>query len=48
MITWLRYCPHNELLIWLCRGWMISDELHGTSHGSYSVLLAYHGEQPPT
>lgn len=39
MITYLRYVPHNQLLAFLAKGWKISDELHGSNHGQWSVLM---------
>ena len=48
MIIWLRYVPHHQMLQFLARGWEISDELHFTNHGHYSVLMAYYGEDYPT
>ena len=41
MITYLRYVPHNQLLVFLAKGWEISDELHGASHGEWSVLMVW-------
>ena len=41
--TTLKFCPHNELLSHLSKGWTLSDELHGTSHGHWSVLLEWKG-----
>lgn len=47
MITWLRYVPHGDLLRFLAMGWVISDELHGTSHGNYSILMRWEGIGEP-
>ena len=41
MITWLRYTPHSQLLLYLARGWVIEDELHESNHGNWSVLMRW-------
>lgn len=46
-MIWLRYVPHAQLLRFLATGWAISDELHGTNHGEYSVLMIWEGEGEP-
>lgn len=46
-MIWLRYVPHNQILLFLARGWQISDELHGTSHGAYSVLMCIESDTEP-
>jgi hypothetical protein len=47
MITWLRYVPHHAINIHLAKGWKLVDELHGTSHGNYSVLMRWGGKNEP-
>lgn len=47
MITYFRYVPHSQIVIYLARGWTIDDEMHGTSHGVWSVLMRYEGEGEP-
>ena len=47
-MIWLRYVSHSQILLYLAKGWSISDELHGTNHGNYSVLMQYDGEGEPT
>lgn len=47
MITWLRYVPHSQMLLFLSRGWVIDDELHMTSHGEYAVLMRWPFETEP-
>lgn len=47
-MIWLRYVPHSQILLYLAKGWSISDELHGTSHGVWSILMQYDGEGEPT
>lgn len=47
MITWLRYVPHGDLLRHLALGWIIRDELHGTNHGHFAVLMIWRGDGPP-
>ncbi len=47
-MIWLRYVPHPQMLQFLARGWAISDELHGTSHGNYSVLMVWEGDGEPS
>ena len=46
-ILWLRMVPHSDLLRRLAEGWVVSDELHGTNHGNYSVLGVWAGEGEP-
>lgn len=56
-MLWLQYVPHAQIVAFLAKGWRISDELHGTNHGHYSVLMCiesdptqteriYHGQRP--
>lgn len=47
-MTWLRFCPHSQMLRFLAKDWILVDELHGTNHGHWSVLLQYSGEGEPT
>lgn len=47
MIQFLKYVVHGEMLAHLARGWRLSDELHGTSHGHYAVLMVWAGEGEP-
>lgn len=46
-MIWLRYVHHAQILRFLATGWAISDELHGTNHGEYSVLMIWEGEGEP-
>ena len=46
-MIWLQYVPHHKILLYLAEGWSISDELHGTPHGHYSVLMQYDGDGDP-
>lgn len=46
-MSWFKYVRHSEILVYLARGWSISDELHGTSHGNWSVLMRWDGEGEP-
>jgi hypothetical protein len=47
MIQFLKYVVHGSILVHLAEGWAISDELHGTPHGNYSVLMVWMGEGEP-
>ena len=47
MITWLRFVTHAEIGSFLAKGWTISDDLSGTPHGAYSVLMIWTGEGEP-
>jgi len=47
-MIWLRYVPHRDILIYLAKGWKISDEMHNTPHGFYSVLMFIECESYPT
>lgn len=46
-VQWLQYVPHNQVVVFLARGWSISDELHGTNHGNYAVLMLWGGVGEP-
>lgn len=46
-MSWFRFVPHSQIVIYLARGWTIDDEMHGTNHGNYSVLMRYEGEGEP-
>ena len=46
--TWLRYVAHGELLRFLALGWRISNDLAGSHHGEYAVLMEWpHESEPP-
>ena len=46
-IQFLKYVPHVDMLQHLASGWRLSDELHGTNHGHYAVLMVWAGEGEP-
>lgn len=46
-IQFLKYVPHVDMLQHLASGWRLSDELHGTNHGHYAVLMVWVGEGEP-
>ena len=46
-IQFLKYVPHVDMLGHLASGWRLSDELHGTNHGHYAVLMVWDGEGEP-
>lgn len=46
-MIWLRYVPHSQILLYLAKGWSISDDLAGTNHGFYSVLMVIESESEP-
>ena len=46
-MIWLRYVPHSQILLYLAKGWSISDDLVGTNHGNWSVLMKWDGEGEP-
>ncbi len=48
MIQWLRYVAHDEVPAYLAKGWVVSDDLFGTPHGDYAVLMLWAGEGEPT
>lgn len=48
MTVWLRYVPHMHVGEWLAKGWTISDDLTGTTHGAWSVLMKWTGEGDPS
>lgn len=47
MITWMRYVPLSEFIIWLCKGWRIEDDFAGTHRAEHAVLMRFDGETPP-
>lgn len=47
MTTWLRYVVHADIGAWLARGWTIVDDLAGTNHGHFSVLMKFTGDGDP-
>ena len=47
IIQWLRYVVHSEIEKYKALGWEISDDLSGTSHGRWSVLMQWKGEGEP-
>lgn len=47
MISWFRYVPHDMVEDFLAVGWIIVDDMQGTHHGAYSVLMKYTGEGEP-
>jgi uncharacterized Zn finger protein len=47
-IEWLRYVPKGRVAEYEVKGWKISCDLNGTSHGAYSVLMVYTGEGEPS
>lgn len=48
MITLLRYVVHAQVPDYIAKGWRISDDLQGTSHGQWSVLMVWEGDGEPT
>jgi hypothetical protein len=47
MITWLRYVPHHLVASFEAIGWVLDDDLRGTSHGEYAVLMRWAGDGEP-
>lgn len=46
-VTWFRYVALHEVAQWLALGWELADDMAGTHHGHYSVLMSYTGEDAP-
>lgn len=46
-MTWLRYVPHFQLVEFLRKGWVIEDELHGSSHAEHATLMRWGGDGEP-
>jgi hypothetical protein len=44
---WFRYVVHAQIGSYLSKGWTIADDLAGTSHGAWSVLMKWTGEGEP-
>ena len=47
MISYFRFVPLHQVGSFLAQGWTIDDDLAGTSHGVWSVLMRYEGEGEP-
>lgn len=45
--TWLRYVAHGDVARFLAEGWSVRDDLVGTNHGFYSVLMTFDGQGEP-
>jgi len=48
MITWFKFVSHGQMLAHFATGWRLECELHGTSHGNWSVLMRWAGEGEPS
>lgn len=48
MITWLKYVVLADVGAHLARGWTIADDLAGTHHGHFSVIMRWVGSGEPT
>ncbi len=46
--TYLKYVRHHEVEAYKAKGWVVSDDLSGTHHHFYSVLMSWNGEGDPT
>lgn len=46
-MIWLRYIALKDVGEWLAKGWTIADDLAGTHHGHYSIIMRYVGEGEP-
>jgi hypothetical protein len=47
LTQFLKYVVHGEIVVHLAEGWEISDDLHGTNHGNYAVLMVWMGKGEP-
>lgn len=47
MITWLRYVSHYDIDQFSALGWRLSDDLTGTHHGKYSVIMFWGKDGEP-
>jgi hypothetical protein len=47
MITWHRYVRHSDVPSYIAKGWVVTDDLAGTSHGQWSVLMQWEGFGEP-
>lgn len=47
MITWLRYVSHADIESFKVKGWKVSNDLSGTHHGCYSVIMVWAGQGVP-
>lgn len=43
-----RYVPHADVQRRMAEGWVVADDLAGTNHGWYSVLMQWQGAGEPT
>lgn len=48
MITWLHYVPHSKVDAFKATGWTVSNDLSGTHHGKYSVIMIWQGAGEPS
>lgn len=47
MIQWLRYVSHAEVESFKAQGWVLSNDLKGTHHGVFSVIMVWTGQGVP-
>jgi len=47
MISWFRYVLHRQVAEYEAKGWILADDLAGTSHGNWSVLMKWEGQDEP-
>lgn len=44
---YIKYVRHHEVEAYLARGWVVSNDLSGTHHGAYSVIMTWpHAGEP--
>jgi len=46
-MTTFRYVEHHLMNDYAQSGWKLDDDLQGTPHGQYSVLMKWDGEGEP-
>ena len=46
-MTWLRYVILADVGRYLAEGWTIVDDMVGTHHGNFAVLMKWAGEGEP-
>ena len=47
MIAWTRYVLHAMRPAYEALGWVLSDDMTGTPHGHYAVLMLWAGDGEP-
>ena len=47
MTTFFRYVPHDRVEAMKAQGWTVANDMQGTRHGTYAVLMQWEGTGEP-